>query len=194
VYAHPSLVSTVLPSEEKSRSRERSPLHWFFRIELADGELYALDLCTAQFASTAGRETLSCVAPLHEHLQRLPLSQKSSMTMELHLQQRALNMQRPTLAPEEVMAGKMSYNDMCSIARQFAVLELKKVIQGWTISQPLTLSNVLRLPMARFVHAFCTLVWPIELMARQEYARNALMTLNFIRKFVQDATGPDDYE
>jgi hypothetical protein len=74
-----TVVTPVLPGGNKNKDGDESsesekPLHWFFTIELANGELYALDLFSAQFVSTPGEEAWTCVPPLDEHLQRLPLT------------------------------------------------------------------------------------------------------------------------
>jgi hypothetical protein len=103
---------------------------------------------------------------------------------------------QPELAPEEVMAGGVRHDDMCGVSRQFALLKLEDALRYWTTIQSEPLSNVLRLPTARFMHAFCTVVWPIELMAREVYDGHALLTVNLIRKLTLDYTtsGTNDYE
>jgi hypothetical protein len=124
----------VLPSVDKGEPGERGPLHWFFRFELPDGDLYALDLCTAEFASTSGGRPLARVVPLHKHLQRLPLSEKlpngwQGMIKTLGTQCKILKDKQPDLAPEEVMAGGVRHDDMCGVSHQFALLKLEDALQ-----------------------------------------------------------------
>lgn len=193
MYIHSSLVDRILPSEDKDEPSEESTPHWFFKIELADGDVYALDLCTAQFASSLRQEPLTCVAPLHEHLQRLPVSQEG-VTITLGFQRQILEEKQIKLPPEQVMAGEVRHDDVCCVAQKFALARLRAAILHWTSAQSTTLDKVLRLPETRYKHSFCTIVWPIELTERAMRADGALMIVNSIRKIAWESTAPDDYE
>ena len=197
----PSIVVNVLPSEDEKEPDEEEPLHWFFRVELPDGDLYALDLTTAQFSSTPGEKPLSIVAPLREHLQRLPLNEDLSngwqgMTTNLGRRREELVDTKTQLSPQEIMAGEMRHDDMCCMAQKFALVRLLESLSHWKTAQSTTLDKLLRFPVAKFMHMFCTLVWPIELMERELRAGEGLMIVNFIRKLAWDSTtsGPDEYE
>jgi hypothetical protein len=107
---------------------------------------------------------------------------------DLSTQCEILKDKQPELAPEEVMAGGIRHDDMCGVSHQFALLKSEDALQYWTITQSKALNNLLRLPTAGFMHALCTFVWPIELMAREVYDGHALLTVNFIRKLAWDYT------
>lgn len=205
----PSVVTSILPSEDEAlkegdgngddESTESGPYHCFFRIELANGELYALDLCTAKFASIPGEEPWACVVPLDEHLQRLPITEDMSdgwqgATMDMGFQRRILEATPTKASHEEVMAGIIGHDDLCSKTQKFVAVKLEAAFLQWALVQRTDLSKALRLPRANFMHAFCTIVWPIELMEREMRANIGLMIVNSLRKVAWEALGPDDYE
>ena len=55
---------------------------------------------------------------------------------------------------------------------------LESAIPRWRITQSMSPGKALRFPVAKFLHAFCTIVWPIELMEREGYAHGALVIVN----------------
>jgi len=208
VRVHGSVVTPIFPSEDEvnetkgddNESIEGGPFHWFFRIKLADGELYALELCTAQFNSIPGEKPWACVAPLDEHLQRLPTSEDMSdgwqgMTLDLGRQRQTLEATPIKSSPEEFTAGVIGHDDLCSEAKKFAAARWEKAVLCWTIVHSADPGKVLRFPVAKFLHAFCTFVWPVELMEREARAHGALFIVNWIRKETWESmSGPDDYE
>lgn len=207
VCIHRSVVTSVLPSgsdvqngesgNDDDESTEGGEIHWFFRIELADGELYALDLCTAQFTSVPGEEPWACVAPLDEHLQRLPISEDLSdgwRGMTIHLgNQRQMLEATPTKAPhDEVMAGVIGHDDLCCRAQKFTAVKLEAAVLQMALVQWTSMGKVLRLPAAKFMHTFCTIVWPVELMERELRASIGLTIVNMLRKVAWEATSELD--
>ena len=205
----PSVVTSILPSEDEAlkegddngddESIEVGPYHCFFRIELANGELYALDLCTAQFASIPGEEPWACVVPLDEHLQRLPISEDMSdgwqgATMHLGFQRRISEATPTESSHEEVVAGIIGHDDLCCKTQKFVAVRLEAAFLQWALVQRTDLSKALHLPRAKFMHAFCTIVWPIELMEREMRSNIGLMIVNSLRKVAWEASEPDDYE
>lgn len=168
-----SVATSILPSEDevlKERDRsdddesiEGGPYHCFFRIELTNGELHALDLCTAQFASMPGEEPWACVLPLDEHLQRLPTSEDMSdgwqgSTMHLGFQRRILDATPTKSSHEEVMAGIIGHDDLCSKTQKFVAVRLEAAFLQWALVQRIDLSKALRLPGVKFMHTFCSIV------------------------------------
>jgi hypothetical protein len=147
-------------------------LHWFFKVTLANGEQYAVDLRTAQFASLPENAAWACVAPLDEHLQRLlvggkdKLSNQQCITKSLgYLRQveEETMVQAPT---QEIVDGTIRPDDVYCLARKFSLWQLEEVIKHWARSQSTTRSKALRLPAMRYAHMFCTIIWPLELLEK----------------------------
>jgi hypothetical protein len=193
-----SVVTSVLPSHDKHQgdnesSEREEPLHWFFKVELANGEFYALDLCTAQFSPTPGAEAWACVVPLNEHLRRLPLSVRlpgfQGMAQPLGRQrQRLLNETPMQSSPEQVMAGVVELEDLDCEAQKFASAHLEDIISKWAVAQSTSPEKALHLPVARFMHTFCTIVWPIERMGEDLRVHMVLLMMGFLRRSARKAT------
>jgi hypothetical protein len=201
------VVTSLLPGDDEDEDKDKDddkssecekPLHWFFKIELANGEFYVLDLCTAQFTSTPGEEAWACVSPLDEHLRRLPLTERlpgwSGMAQDLGCQrQRLLNEIPMQSTPENIMAGVFELEDLGCEAQKFAPVRLEEIISRWEVAQSMSPGETLHLPEARFMHTFCTFVWPIELMGRELRPYMVLLMATQLRKRALQATsGPGD--
>ena len=199
-----SIVTSVLPGDGKAQgddeaSEREDPLHWFFKVELANGEFYALDLCTAQFTSTPGAEAWACVVPLKEHLRRLSLIERlpgwQGMAQPLGRQRQRLNEAPMQSSPEEVMAGAIELEDLDCEAQKFASAHLEDIILKWAGAQSTSPERALRLPVASFMHTFCTIVWPIERMGEDLRVHMVLLMVGLLRKSARKATsGPDGSE
>jgi hypothetical protein len=164
-------------------------LHWFFKVTLTNGERYAVDLCTSQFASLPGNAAWACVAPLDEHLQRLQVGEKAKLSNQqcitknlgyLRQVEEETMVQAPT---QEIIDGTIRPDDVYCLARKFCLWQLEEVIKHWASSQLTTPSKALRLPAARYAHMFCTIVWPLDLLGKT--AR--IMGNQYIVEIVQHA-------
>jgi hypothetical protein len=173
-----------LSSDDEEVTTGESLLHYFFKVELADGDVYAVDLCMLQFAFTSGEQYSGCVAPLQEHLQRLLLSEKGEVP-DGQVIIKPLGYHREEAKGEDAVStfvGDVSgpeVDDADEIGRDSvtwftdnrAFKQLDEANRHWKETQSTTLSKALRLPQARFAHTFCTIVWPSEYMETQTRSR-----------------------
>ncbi|GAB7329048.1 hypothetical protein MBLNU13_g00891t2 [Cladosporium sp. NU13] len=89
------------------------------------------------------------------------------------------------------LAGVIEIEDLGCEAQKFALAKMEEAISQWAVAQSTSPEKVLRLPVASFMHAFCTFVWPIELMERELRVYMVLMMVASLRKSAREATsGP----
>jgi hypothetical protein len=177
------LVPQPLSSDDEEVTTGESLLHYFFKVELADGDVYAVDLCMLQFAFTSGEQYSGCVAPLQEHLQRLLLREKGEVP-DKRVIIKPLGYHREEVKGEDAVstfvgdvsgpgvdADEIGRDSVTWFTDNRASKQLDEVNRHWKQTQSTTLSKVLRLPQARFAHTFCTIVWPSEYMEAQTRSR-----------------------
>lgn len=73
------------------------------------------------------------------------------------------------------------------MAKARAVSHLEEVYFHCTKVRSITLSEALRLPAAEFEHAFCTLVWPVELMASRIRVSEAKLIVSKLLSMAQES-------
>lgn len=71
-------------------------------------------------------------------------------------------------AQEGTAKPKVYGLDVLCLARKLALKHLEEANNHWRHAQSKTFSKALGLPASKFAHIFCTIVWPIELMARKQ--------------------------
>lgn len=153
-----------------------SAMHWLFGVTLANGERYAVDLCTSRFSPVPGAEPLSCVAPLEQHVQRLASSADGVVqgcVKKFGHHRQAAEEDILEAPPEEIANAIICNHDVHCLARKLALKHLEDANQHWLRAQSTTWNKALDLPGPKFAHVFCTIVWPIELMARERREREA---------------------
>lgn len=176
-----------MPGDNGEAVTDKTSLHWFFRIKLPDGDTYNIDLCTSQIASTSEDQPLACVAPLHEHLQRLPRGEEDSapgwqgITKPLGFLRRAQEEATVQASPAEIMSNVITREDVHCLAEKFASWQLDEANQHWMKTRSTKLSKVLQLPAATFTHTFCTIVWPFELETRHFRSDATSIIVNALR-------------
>jgi hypothetical protein len=150
--------------------------HWLFGIPLANGERYAVDLCASQFASIPGAKPPSCVEPLQEYIRRVAPSTDGGFDMCIEsfgFHRKALEEARLEATQEERAKQAVRQFDVDCLAQKLAVKHLEGANKHWLHAQSTTLNEALGYAAPKFAHIFCTIVWPIELMAREQRKRDA---------------------
>lgn len=136
-----------------------SLFHCFFKVELANRKLYAVDLCTSWFVFLPENEPWACVAPLEEHLRRLPIreedrAQDRQTIRSLGYHRQFLEAKAFPSSKETTVDDVIGQDDVNGLAQKSALRQLDIANQYWTNSQSTTLGRVLQIPEARFLHSF----------------------------------------
>jgi hypothetical protein len=197
------LVSQPWSSDDEESTTGDSFLHYFFKVELADGDVYAVDLCMLQFAFASGEEHPGCVAPLQEHVQRLLLGEKGESPNEQVIIT-PLGYHREEAKGKDAVSTFVgdALSPSVEIGRTattwFTDNRASKQLDGanahWVDTQLTTLSRALQLPQARFAHTFCTIVWPGECMEKQTRecrARSMYATMKVMARWGRAGRGCD---
>lgn len=151
-------------------------LHWFFSVALTNEERYAIDLCVSKFSPMRGADFLPCIAPLEEHARRLWSRTDGTVRgciKSFGHHHKTIMEDTLEAPPEEIAKAMICEHDVHYLARKLALKHLEEASQHWLRAQSMTWNKALGLPGPKFAHIFCTIVWPIELMARERRKREA---------------------